>query len=418
MKDKPSSTAFSLPVLLSFNELAWIALFAMGLVCAGLLSAVSNGDGEGKENDLQRQVRVLFRERDEATKELARLRTQLEQVARERENATKKLEALEKANREAARLVAELETAHDTINRLNGHVAQLRRELDEVQSRLRTLTARLESLEAELRRAQGALEEKDRQIAEAKDKLSSKEAELDRLAKTNQDLTDELNRWPREGVVRQALVGLRGRMTNVVILLDRSESMGYASGRSRSGGARPVPSVSRWDEALATIEAWLRHLPVEKCVLITFNNDRPQRHPRQGMMVVGGPSINFRQAETNREELITELKGLKPSGATDTYSALEVAYSYTEADTIILFTDGNPTVGPVLTGRGSNVRPKPGDTKSGDSKELQRDILRLADRHHDKPINTVAVGKYYDDPDFAEFLIELSGLTGGVFLGR
>ena len=47
-----------------------------------------------------------------------------------------------------------------------------------------------------------------------------------------------------------------------------------------------------------------------------------------------------------------------------------------------------------------------------------KDVLALAARHPGIPVNTVAIGDYYVRKEFTEFLMSLSGETGGVFLGK
>jgi uncharacterized protein with von Willebrand factor type A (vWA) domain len=142
---------------------------------------------------------------------------------------------------------------------------------------------------------------------------------------------------------------------------------------------------------------WLEYLEVDRCVLIMFA-DEAAAFPADGsLLAVRGPG-----AAENRKQLIDHLAQRVPGGWTNTVAAFEAAYAYQDIDTIVLFTDGQPT----------NIQ----------SSELNRDAIQqiyaLSAKHKNIPINAIGVGDYFADPELSKFLRRLAGISGGTFLGR
>jgi Mg-chelatase subunit ChlD len=197
-----------------------------------------------------------------------------------------------------------------------------------------------------------------------------------RVKSLEQELADT-----RQNSISQQLIGLKGKLHHVVVIIDRSGSMKY--GR-------------KWEYTQTIIATWLRYLPIDACALLIFN-DRVDAFPSNGTYLdFKGP-----RRDEKRAEVLKTLAALEPSGNTNTLEALRRAYSYQDVDTIILFTDGVPD-------SGSNRF----DQKMAES------IYELCREHGTAiPINTVGLGEYFDK-QFGEFLLRLPELTGGTFLGR
>ncbi len=181
--------------------------------------------------------------------------------------------------------------------------------------------------------------------------------------------------------IHRELVGLRGQLKRVVLVVDRSNSM-------KAG--------ERWSITRATIQTWLRRLSFEECALVMFNQTATLFPDDGSFLRVSGAG-----GDDNRLALSRRLDLIEPNGRTNTLEALRLAYAYPNVDTIILFTDGVPD----QDGRGFDSR-------------LVNQVYALARVHGTTvPINTVGLGQYFDQR-FGEFLRRLPELTGGSFIGR
>ena len=205
-----------------------------------------------------------------------------------------------------------------------------------------------------------------------------------------------------EGQVRTELLNLKGSLTNVVIVLDASASM-QEKGRLQ---------VERWTEARSVIEAWLNYLPIQRCGLVIFSDNCKPYTVNQ----LGRPEFWEMSVASNRRNLIESIKNRDPDGNTATWSALINTYNYfPKVDTIILFTDGKPYVPRASSG---NTRDGVGapDAASISREEMKR-VIELVKQHPNIPINVVGLGDYFEKEQ-ANFLLELARITGGSFLGR
>ena len=215
--------------------------------------------------------------------------------------------------------------------------------------------------------------------------LGIKQEKIIELQKQNSQLRKELA-ITRKGdtLIRKELLGLKGPLQNVAFILDKSYSM-------KKG--------QRWDKTCDIVKTWLTYLNIDKCVLVQFNDgikvildDKTKTDPYLEM--VG------EKRQANLEELLVQLKKVKPSGRTNTYKAIKKAMEY-KPDTIILFTDGAP----VSTFHFGKY----------DEKQMNA-ILKEFSKEH-VPINIVALGDYFDQR-LCQFLRELADSTGGSFIGK
>ena len=200
-----------------------------------------------------------------------------------------------------------------------------------------------------------------------------------------------------ERQIRAELLTLRGPLSNTVILLDRSASMGD---KGRFG-------TDRWAESVRVIESWLNYLTIKRCALLVFADDCQPFPPNRTFLDID---------DSARSKFIEHVRQIKPEGVyTATGQALAIAYrDYPSADTIILFTDGKPSI--PRTRRASAKDPGPVTDGTISKAEIQF-VLELASRHPGTPINVVGLGNYFEK-DQGEFLLKLSLITGGSFLGR
>lgn len=226
----------------------------------------------------------------------------------------------------------------------------------------------------------------------------SVDAFSNRLAAAQLEHSNYLHQAQNEGQIRAELLNLKGRLSNAVILLDRSSSMGEEKGRF---------GTNRWAEAVQVIESWLKYLTIKRCALLVFADDC-QPFPEDRTFL----EMN----DSSRSKLIEHVRRLKPEGAyTATAQALATAYrDYPSVDTIILFTDGKPSA--PRSRRASAKDDAAGTDTAISNAEIQR-VQEIVSQHRSIPIDVVALGNYFEK-DQAEFLLKLSRMTGGSFLGR
>jgi len=159
-----------------------------------------------------------------------------------------------------------------------------------------------------------------------------------------------------------ALTGLGGELRNVVFVFDTSGSMGNGFDYYKTAFCEKV-----------------RALPAERFNVVQFSSGT--KVWRNGTMVA--------RSNSEVDAACKFIESFTAGGGTDTLAALRDAYSLPGVDTIILFSDGNPSgeIGPIL----SYVDSRP------------KNIV----------LNTVAIG----DGAHVSFLRTLSELGGGQHSG-
>lgn len=303
---------------------------------------------------------------------------------------TEKVEALRKVDEQRQRLEKQ-------ANQLDNIVASLKQRLKEMDVQLvdaaeqademrAASESQVEKLKSQVadsdKRAEEYLAQMQRAAALLKDLTVEKEGLQVQLTKTEQQAQSQML---EEAENNRTLVGLKGRVQRVAIVLDASGSMRQAG----AGGG------DRWAEARDIVATWLSHLNVEHCVLIVYSID-VRTFPDDGKLAdLRGPT-----GKTTRESLMTQLQAVAPGGWTDTYLALAKAYEY-DVDTILLFSDGAPSK--VATGAYDD--------------NLARQIYQLCGEHAGIPVNTIGLGNYFDK-DMSTFLRKVATITGGAFRGE
>lgn len=288
-----------------------------------------------------------------------------------------KLAAAEKALKEQTRVAEqsakEREEARATASQTKADLERLKRALDgnsadDISRRLRQLSTS-EEKHATLQASQAVMK-----------------SEIDRLkAQLESRSSDEFS-------VRQEILGIEAKnLGRVVILLDTSSSMSQSTA---------------WKDAKRLVQVWLTHLPIEECVLISFNS-KIHVYPESGFLRIRKPDKSV--IEVNRQHLLKQVNDAALDTYTDTLRALEKAYSFSDADMILLFTDGKPQTS---TARYEALAPR---------------IFSLVKEHSRIPINAIGLGDYEkiesDDRKAGKnlqihFLKEIARLSGGNFIAR
>src|SRR5262249_30197083 len=109
------------------------------------------------------------------------------------------------------------------------------------------------------------------------------------------------------------------------------------------------------------------------------------------------------------------LARVQPNGDTNLYAAFDAAFRYRPQglDTIFLFSDGLPNVGPGL----SQQPPKDDYVRSAMLGSYLRDAIRTRWNQGEPRVRIHSVGFYYDSPNLGAFLWALSRENGGSFVG-
>ena len=229
--------------------------------------------------------------------------------------------------------------------------------------------------------------------------------EIDRLMGENKRLTGE-NHELKDGGDRlrgqlselrsqiRGVIGLKGKMQNVVFVVDRSESLG-----------RGPDAQARFDDCKKLLAAWIDTLAFKEFNVVQFNNLVDVPGGWQGKLVDG--------TDQNRQQAVQYVHSLQAAGTTNTMGALQHALGLPGVDAVVLFSDGWPD--------GPNGR-TPTDTAGKDrATDWILDYLRDHNRDsRDRPkvtINTVAVGNYLNTV-YGNFLQNIAKENGGVFIGR
>jgi hypothetical protein len=203
----------------------------------------------------------------------------------------------------------------------------------------------------------------------------------------------------RQAQNRFAGIDLLGR--RVILLVDMSGSMGSLDNE------RLDPN--KWPAVGRTIAQLLRSLSqVEQYQVILFS-DRTQ-------FLLGRPGEWLAyDLERTPGEVQNALANVKPSGDTNMYAAFEAAFRYRSQglDTIYLFSDGLPNIGPGLPA-------SPPRDEGAQSALLGKYLLDTLARqwNRDTPkVRIHAVGFFYESPNLGAFLWSLTRENGGNFVG-
>ncbi|QDU97888.1 hypothetical protein [Lignipirellula cremea] len=284
-------------------------------------------------------------------------------------------DSLDKSREQIDDLAKNREGLAALFDKLRTTLAQTRVEANATEEELNDALRRLESTNVERGQLLARNLAMQRQLAELQHRLLAYKEAYDtvntRLAATKE----------QEKKINQELVGIRGGLKKVAILVDASGSM---------------QQQDRWAMVREIVGAWLTHFDVDECVLIIFNGEA-NAFPAVGTLRVAGPS-----GPVNRQWLIDQLASKRPGGWTNTLAALHKAYAVEHLDSILLFTDGNPSSA---------------DSAAYNDEHVAA-IFALVEQTSDRriPINTIGLGD--DAPELSAFLRTLARRTGGTFLGR
>jgi hypothetical protein len=253
-------------------------------------------------------------------------------------------------------------------------------------------------------------------LAEVQSLLGTKRAEIKQL-KLDIEMADQEFQRIREKAISQQrsinnkLVGLGGKLENVVLMVDVSKSM--QSGKGPNGVV-----LNNWVPIVEVIERWINGLNVRSAALIFFGD--------KAEVKVGMQELD----QGGRERILEVLKQIEPDAdGTNFLAAFDEAYRIPSVDTIIIFSDGLPSVdlnGDRIFVDGRKTGESDFSYANRVSKEtidnvsrvlaVHRRISEMARQHPSVSVNAIGLGAGVYNEKTGNLLNDLALNNGGVFL--
>jgi Mg-chelatase subunit ChlD len=279
-------------------------------------------------------------------------------------------------------------TATEDAKRLSTKLEELTKRADGMAGQLQVADQAVRALRTDA----NALEEKARLSAESAEFAARQAKSSDTAAREAQAAMDGLKaELQSTGEIRRELLGIPGRVTNTVFVIDRSESMQLGD---------------RWEDAKRTIAAWIRYLPVARASMVVFGSDMrvlPMTSDSKAGRALDSAELP-ELTQPTRDRLVEEMSALAPAGQTRTAEALRRAMEFADVDCIILFTDGTPDA----SGDGPTSNPR---------QEVIDLVASWKASHPNSRVHTVGIGDYFKAP-MRDFLLGVARAGDGAFIGR
>jgi hypothetical protein len=207
------------------------------------------------------------------------------------------------------------------------------------------------------------------------------------------------------------LVGLGGKLENVVFMVDVSKSM-------KSGKQADGLLFNNWFPIVEVIERWINGLDVASAALIVFGDNAEVKVQMQDLNQGG------------RERILNVLKQIDPSAdGTNFLAAFEEAYRIPNVDTIIVFSDGLPSIDVngkriFINARNSSESDQEYQTRVAQAVAenvervlaVHRRISEIAKQHPTVAVNVIGLGEAVYNEKTGNLLNDLALDNGGVFL--
>jgi hypothetical protein len=280
---------------------------------------------------------------------------------------------------------------------LNANADSLGKQVELLEKEVQTVSEQLRQAENSRSAADQKLKSSERNLAVEKEKSIA-------LAKEQQASREQM--ISQQKSLNNKLVGLGGKLENVALIVDISSSMRVA--KTRSGG-----SIDNWQPTLDVIERWVDSLDVKAAALIFFGESAELK--------MGMKKLN----SDTRREIVEILKSADPRDkATNFLAAFELAYKLGNVDTIIIFSDGLPSVD--INGNWITPGRSDGESSSEEVNTLEANIervlavhTRLLELSRQQPqivINAIGLGDKVYTKHTGNLLNELALSSGGIFL--
>jgi hypothetical protein len=304
----------------------------------------------------------------------------------------KELRAEETGQRlaKATELLHQAEARGKQHQGLADQVPALREELKKAHASFAQVEARLQTIGAEAEARRTDLTDANRAIAA--------------LERDKKSLLEQVVRVTSAAENRFEGIALTGR--RVIFLVDMSGSMELVDERT--------PDSQKWKGVRETLAKVMRSLPeLSKYQIILFSDH--VSYP------LGGENrwLEF-DPKGSVSDAYAALSRIRPIGATNMYDAFEAAFRYRPLglDTVYVFSDGLPNIGPGLTLEQANL-----PSENERSTLLARHIRAVLRRDWNRAVlgqprvRIHTIGFFYESPDVGAFLWALARENDGSFVG-
>jgi chemotaxis protein histidine kinase CheA len=333
---------------------------------------------------------------------------------KERANLAASVEAMKKDLAEHQRAAKDARERLEEAEKQRADAAQSAALVPGLQKELAEATKRAQDLQAELKKLTKAADESGAQTAETQKQAQTVQAEIVSLRKQLDEQKTAVGR------VRQQLTAAEGRFAGVdlrgkrvVCLVDMSGSMGSVDAKTLD--------PNKWPEVRRTVVQVLKSLPdVTHFQVIVFSSET------QFLLGKPGEWMSF-DREISPEAVGQALARVQPNGDTNLYAAFEAAFRFRPQglDTIFLFSDGLPNVGPGLPAQPPKDEYVQSTMLSNHLRQTIRTRWNAPDASQatqargqpEAPVRIHAVGFFYESPNLGAFLWALARENGGSFVG-
>jgi predicted nucleic acid-binding Zn-ribbon protein len=364
------------------------------------------------QGDLEKAQSHLDSSRESVQQLRARIRTMEEESEKTKTRLADTERGLEAARKlsgeketDSARLAAEMKSVRERLEEAEkqrddardaaGKVPSLQKELAES-------TQRAKSLEAELEKLRKQSEEAGAQLTDSQKAGESVQAEFAKLRKQLEEQQESVAQARRQLTANEgrfAGVDLGGR--RIICLVDMSGSMGSLDSKTLD--------PKKWPEVGKTVDQVLKSLPeATHFQVIVFSTET------QFLLGKPGEWLTY-DREISPKAVAQALARVQPQGDTNLYAAFEAAFRYRPQglDSIFLFSDGLPNIGPGLP----TPPPKDDYVRSAMLGSYLRESIRTRWNPGEPRVRIHTIGFYYESPNLGAFLWALARENGGSFVG-
>jgi hypothetical protein len=391
-------------------------------------------------DDLAKKLALAEKDADAAAKQLALVRTQKDDVAKRLATAEEALRsaaaelalartkldasakalalARQKSSADAAEL-AELARKVTTDRKDQDELQMLVREKEKLRAAaIRDLLAtneRLLSAEAKLKESLRTVDDlmaKSGDAAKMRARLGDLEKQLAEanvaivdLQGTKAKLADKVNKLEVEAEQRFAGIAMTGK--KVVFLVDMSGSMDRTD--------ENTVNATKWPTVRETLLKVMRTLPdLEQFQVVLFSNEVTYLLGGRGQWLPY-------ERDKSIEQVRKAMAAVKPVGGTNLHAAFQetfLRYRGLGLDTVYLFSDGLPTIGPGLTPQQEErlTDAEKGVLLAPPLRKEIRNAWNLPGPSRSR-VRINSIGFFFESPDVGAFLWALSRENDGSFVG-